>query len=53
VHAVERADDPLELGAFAPEFLRTLRFRPHRRVGEFTQDLGQALALAIVVKGTP
>jgi hypothetical protein len=50
---VEGRDDGVELGALAPEFLRALGLLPDRRVFQLAQDLGQALALALVVKGTP
>jgi hypothetical protein len=51
--AIERTDDRLELGAFAAEFLGTLRVLPDRRVLEFPQDLRKPLAASIVVKDTP
>jgi hypothetical protein len=50
---VERGDDGVELGALAAELLRALGLLPDGRVLELAQDLGQALALALVVKGTP
>ena len=51
--AVERADDALERGALATEFLGALRLAPDRRVLEFAQDLRQAFLATFVVKGTP
>jgi hypothetical protein len=51
--AVERADDRLELGALAAEFLGALRVLPDGRVLELPQDLCQALAASLVVKDTP
>jgi hypothetical protein len=50
---VERRDDAFELGPLAAEFLSTVGLLPDGGVFEFAQDLGQPLALAIVVKGTP
>jgi hypothetical protein len=51
--AIERADDRLELGAFATEFLGALRVLPDRRVLQFPQDLRKPLAAPFVVKDTP
>jgi len=50
---VERPDDRFELGALAAEFLRPLRLLPDGGILEFPQDLGEALAAALVVKDTP
>jgi hypothetical protein len=50
---VERADDSLELGALAAQFLCALRVLPDRRVLELPQDLRQSLAAPLVVKDTP
>jgi len=50
---VEGADDRFELRALATELLCTLGLAPDRRVLELSQDLGQALAAPLVVKGTP
>jgi hypothetical protein len=50
---VECADDAFQLGAFASEFLGPFRLLPDGGIFEFPQDLGQALALAGIVKGTP
>ena len=53
VELVERADDGLELGALAAEFLGAVGLVPDGRILELAQDLGQALAAALVVKDTP
>ncbi len=50
---VEGADDRLELGALTAEFLGAVGLAPDGRILEFPQHLGQALAAALVVKGTP
>jgi hypothetical protein len=53
VEAIERADDRLELGALAAEFLGALRVLPDRRVLELPQDFRESLAAPLVVKDTP
>jgi hypothetical protein len=50
---VELANDALERRAFLAEILRALRIRPDVRRFELPVDLFEALALAVVVKGTP
>jgi hypothetical protein len=50
---VQHVDHALELRALAAQFLGTLRLVPDRGVFELPQHLGQALALALVVKDTP
>jgi hypothetical protein len=51
--AIELADLRRQPGAFAPQLLRTLGFRPDRGVFQLAADLLQALFLEIVFKETP
>jgi hypothetical protein len=50
---VEPADDAVELGALASQFLGAFGVLPDGGVFELAQDLGQPLALSVIVKGTP
>ncbi len=47
------ADDLVEQGAFAAQFLRARRVVPDARQFEFARYFFEALALGLVVKGTP
>jgi hypothetical protein len=49
----QRADDPVEQGALAAEFLGPLWIFPDGGILQFAGDFLEALALAIEVKDTP
>jgi hypothetical protein len=50
---VDTADDGVETGAFAAQFLRTRRIVPDGRAFQLAAYFFQALALGVVVKDTP
>jgi len=51
--AFQPPDRVLQVGALAPQALGTGRIVPDPGLFELPQDLGQALALPLVVKDTP
>jgi hypothetical protein len=53
VDAAQGTDDDLKRRAFAPEILRALGIGPDLRVLELSVYFLEALALRVIVKGTP
>jgi len=53
VQAVERADQRVQLGAFAPQLLSLVGRIPDLRVFELARDFDQAIFLVVVLKDTP